>query len=1738
MNRPSSQTFRSSVRHRRSGVILLVVLSSLTFFSLLVISYFVFASQARNTAHTTNVSKTREADINGLMEEAMLTLLRDTSDIDNPFYGEGILSDLYGRDGAEMQVADGAISFFGAGFARFSVQTTSGTRLIAQPFDDIYSGRIITFRQGPLRNQSFRVIRSRAGTTTDDFFVEILPEQLEEFGINPNVNLAAVRPLFHRDTSSSTNGYPFWLNGTPRDSRGIGDDGTNLNQTVHVSGLTETLGSTNVGFDLPAALQPNFVRHPDFDSNDSLDKSQTRGDFDEGYDAADYLNWFLSHRNQDDSVIPSFHRPAVINYILNQPVTGDPFDYYRDLAVSLARATMRPLPMAQGQLGSGSQALHSGFTGGNEEFGLRVPLLFSDSPAGEARLNQFARALIGSPDVDNDGDGRPDSIWINLGLPLITSPEGKLLQPLFAPMIEDLSSRLNLNTSGNETLSTMTAGLSANAFWGGGTPQLASIRNAFRGLGYGPSEIVIPTANAGQNTEVQALIAARYGSDAVPGTQNEDPLDILRTGSRPAAHGVAVGGFGFSIDPYGRHAVGIGRDGHLVTAAATSADEKLNDPYEFDPTGQSAGDNPFDFHQLEAILRANDFDTVVLPQEIRDELSGLLSSNPNLARALTTASISMDAPEWSLLDFVQRLSVLAADPNVVNQNLVNQLIAPELRLGRRLDVNRLFSNQLDDDNDNLIDEPTEVNAETNAFASTSPSGYQANPDYNFDQDTVTGRELLARHLYVLMMMVTSDNYNFPNVDAADADDYRARRLAQWAINVVDYRDPDSIMTRFPFDPTPFDADGWTPPAGVENVVWGVESPGLLLRESLCFHDVRLRDTDNDDDLEETKRPANDTSPGPFDNDSDQVRIPQGSAFIELQCVHPVDNSDRIQKFGFSGDIYTNSGRIDLGATNSQGVPVWRLAFSEPHVTAKQAISPLNLRAAEPALASFAPENGQEREIDAALAVASQLDLERFVWFTHFDSQQDIVDLIANAAIGDMNANRVFFAPNALNGNKLLEPGQFLTVAPRRVTHLGSKRIGGAVGKPSDHRFFFDGDDLVLHDAGNNRRTPNLGGAGADDHFTNALTLFVGANRPDNWPADAFQDGHIGLNISAPTRGNNNYYRAPDPDNDGIIADSDFRSYNTGADIDSDGNPDYVLRDAYLDLSDPATYKAIDQPLDMAVTPRILRANGDEPDLGTIENFRTVYLQRLADPTADYDSETNPYRTIDWMSLDLTVFSGEDVESAINGGNDYATRSRQRTGVSPQDPMVRNILYSYETRSGPLAQIAGGADEFFTPPNGIFRNTLGFLNTQEADINPAFEGFTTQIGNAINVVTNHDRNLPNTPYALHPWLNRPFATHLELMMVPACSQTRLLEEFSVATTSDPDIYPDARDPMAPVPPPTPAVQAVFAGPFGHLLNFFHSSDNSGDSNDSAQFVRIFDFVHTLPRFKGEVDFIRPDRLGTATADELFLRDLLRPPFNFQYDNHRHGRVNLNTLSEFPVWRGLMQGHMNGDEFSDDHLGPSNVTDDADMRQLSFNNMIRNRRGYDSDPAANSFGANNFNPNYPTQFAGAYKHALDSHFAPAARSEEKLLRMREANASLLRLSGTFDSVDSVSAGVRNTPGSISHFVRAFAQEPLQTADPAAFQHQNRQRNPFVRYQTLMRMPNLVSDNSQLYLMRMTLGFFEVDASNVNSLGREYNADIGQNERYQATFIIDRSKPVGFSPGENLNVRDTVVFESYAQ
>ena len=80
-----------------------------------------------------------------------------------------------------------------------------------------------------------------------------------------------------------------------------------------------------------------------------------------------------------------------------------------------------------------------------------------------------------------------------------------------------------------------------------------------------------------------------------------------------------------------------------------------------------------------------------------------------------------------------------------------------------------------------------------------------------------------------------------------ADDV-ARYLAQWAINVVNFRDRDSIMTPFDFDPF-FAArsrrhpiTGWNPPDDAAHRVWGCKRPELLISETLAFHDRRTEDT--------------------------------------------------------------------------------------------------------------------------------------------------------------------------------------------------------------------------------------------------------------------------------------------------------------------------------------------------------------------------------------------------------------------------------------------------------------------------------------------------------------------------------------------------------------------------------------------------------------------------------------------------------------------------------------------------------------------------------------------------------------------------------------------------------------------------------------------------------------------------------------------------------------------------------
>ena len=146
---------------------------------------------------------------------------------------------------------------------------------------------------------------------------------------------------------------------------------------------------------------------------------------DEDYDAVDLENWFLAMQSADGKVIiPSFHRPAAIRYDPNG-VAGTAINDWTTPATSTAPTWAD----------SASRILRPRQADGND-------------------LNTFPDLVPNASgqityDVDNDGDGITDSVWVDLGYPARRDAQGQLYKPLFAFMVIGLNGRIPLNTAGN-----------------------------------------------------------------------------------------------------------------------------------------------------------------------------------------------------------------------------------------------------------------------------------------------------------------------------------------------------------------------------------------------------------------------------------------------------------------------------------------------------------------------------------------------------------------------------------------------------------------------------------------------------------------------------------------------------------------------------------------------------------------------------------------------------------------------------------------------------------------------------------------------------------------------------------------------------------------------------------------------------------------------------------------------------------------------------------------------------------------------------------------------------------------------------------------------------------------------------------------------------------------------------------------------------------------------------------------
>ena len=275
---------------------------------------------------------------------------------------------------------------------------------------------------------------------------------------------------------------------------------------------------------------------------------------------------------------------------------------------------------------------------------------------------------------------------------------------------------------------------------------------------------------------------------------------------------------------------------------------------------------------------------------------------------------------------------------------------------------------------------------TNGMNVTGPNSFDKKQHVNAN-DELRARQLMARYLYVLARLFIDDKFlispdnkwfeNDPFDPSINTDSspygkkYKAsvRRIAEWAVNVVDFMDADSICTPFEYDLYPFSAvdptNGlskdlsnpgskrtWCVDGIVDDgsgtfsqddvkswrgLVWGCERPELLITETGAFHDRRTEDRDDEspDMLEpEGNKKAKVTDMMTPDTSFDQRLMPRSGFFVELY--NPWANNGPFQPAEFYSNVINNGNSgVLLNAVSGGGKPspIWRLLVVKDNPTA-------------------------------------------------------------------------------------------------------------------------------------------------------------------------------------------------------------------------------------------------------------------------------------------------------------------------------------------------------------------------------------------------------------------------------------------------------------------------------------------------------------------------------------------------------------------------------------------------------------------------------------------------------------------------------------------------------------------------------------------------------------------------------------------------------------------------------------
>lgn len=1614
----SAAARRRRQQKQRRGILILIVLSLLFLFVMIAVTFVLVSNRANSTAN-----KAAQADLLGdaphqEVDMALLALVRGDNSPLSPLSINSLLVDMYGDP-----PAGGA----GANPNQYSKRVTGqysppssgngyATITLASTTNE-YDGRVITVIPGSNTADKGSLVSSRI-FASDGTQVYLLP---------------------FRDPSGKplvAGSYDLLING--REFAGSGKSSIeNVNPVIAMSGGTD-----------PSA----------------------QGGENESYDAPDFNNAHLAYVDmQTGKVKPSFHDAALIAQASDKNA-----------------ARFRP-------------TINNGVT-------------FNDNN--------------GPWDVDNDGDGTLDSIWIDPGFPIQVSRDGRKYKRLLAPLILDLDGRLNLNTAGTTkdvaslTQATTTAIPFATGTGPGGPLQLG------HGHGYGPAEIQINKAPL--NGIAQNLLRGkgRYFTDNEPGP---DPANLLQNklhGTPDDYPGSAIAATRYTGSPpdhWGRYMRGIDFMGNVLFAnywqEGSTGGETTNTPYLLDMSrdigrGLDANaipaprDNQFSASELERFLRGFDYDAGNLPKRLFD-----ITTNTNeqqfVFRSATTDS--WDTPVLGVLPLPSAGATVPAKhfselvpTNLRTQALLKSVIPPDMLAGLKFNINWPFGDGRDNNNNYVVDEIGEDESSVTPRPNLS-QGVDLNSDSAANSsDNPFARQQMAKYLYVLMTLINNPGLaNPPN-------EQTQQRLAQWAVNVVDYMDADNVMTCFEYD---FDINnmGWDPNAngyltesdltagGDLRVVWGVEQPALLLTEAFAWHDRRVRDSKYDDGPKK-KRDENDkddSDPKDMKRDDDptldQALIPRGPAFVELYAPH-----SPLLPVG-SGDLYdydqTNKvWRLKLDKLTPDQAPVWRIL-----VTSSNASNPGNdfQNQAQTNPQVFTGQTVQnsmkagysQNTLFNGTANIPAATIERIVVFAkkgqiggnYKDKDRLYCYSDESAAASSLQQgtpeNLALFGgqyavlfPHTFNSSSMgyTAGGQIKYPLGNIVDTVGSKK-----GIPSPQGIninYSSGNPYASGGSGKNvvQFMDSNGGAhssyGTTD-FAAPVTIPIASFDNASGIGGSAWSSRVGFSVTEPLF-SSNYYPQPMEQNP---ATSLMEAYGQAAD---DGMGAGAARD-----------KPLESPLgDMTTAPLVV---DNKLATGTYQNYKTLILQRVADPTRNYDEHNNPYITVDWLPLDITVFNGDDRPPAANAeftddwDTDDPTAGKGGAPNPNMGPRQRGELTSYkqgQPMSGnttdnsnyhlwtPRSMQLGSANPGAKNTNAIFAfevdrgsgtpaQTLGYLNASYGDPLPAASAKSSYYFGA-----------PQRPFPNLSWNNRPYLNPMEVMLVPASQAGRLGMEYNTPLLTNEDYA---------------GTNTGLTAPFGHLLNFFASSNGTN-------YHLILDWITTGSPFKGTETWFDATK-SLNIPDSTAGINKFRYPFNSVHGYREPGRLNINTVSDPRVWESVM-----GD------WGASGA-----RYGCTFDELVHSRR----DAGGNQLDANGSKPSY---WGNPFRVASAAGLVPSG------LEQPTNNVGLLRKHPTKN----------NHP--------LFGVVDYNEGQTAGNDYRDASRHRLMAVQNIERLSNLVTTRSNVYAIWVTVGYFEVTPVPVSStypdgyrIEQELGTDTGEIKRHRGFGIYDRSIPVGYERGMNHNV-----------